>query len=58
MSDDAIQALAKRWLGPVLRGDCTPSFARQECIGEVTYPYADSARYAQVSNIVASIIRP
>jgi hypothetical protein len=58
MSDDAIRALAKRWLGPVLRGDCTSAFARQECISEVTYPYADPARYAHVRRIVASVIRP
>lgn len=40
-----IEKIAKRWRGPVRRGDVTAEYAAEKTAGEFTYPYATAAHF-------------
>ncbi len=56
LSDAEIKRKAARWRNPILRGDVTRTYAVQECVGDITYPYADASQWAYVHAIVRKVI--
>lgn len=53
----AIEKIAKRWRGPVRRGDVTAEYAAQETASEFTYPYATAAHFEAVREHARKFVR-